>query len=551
MLRRDARKRWMKTIWSAASITFFIVLFAGFSPDRSSGRTLFFILFAVGCYSATLEGIRLTADLFAAERRNGTLGLLVLTGLHPVEIFSSKLAGVVMVTGYGLLGGLPFMAIAFLLGGIPFMQFVGAIAVIASLLLFCVAVGVLASVLHRDGGQAQLTAVGIALALTTTPFFVRWASASSGNEWLVWSPGYGAYLVWNDFAGAGANLFWTHITVMIGYVTLALLLGAEVLRRTWRETGEWSEATGWSRWIPGWKRQLDNWGRSIRRELSVDDPFCWLAARRNGPALVAELFVLGGVLLWLAAWFIWETEWMTVGLNVVTSVALHLGLNFAIVYAAARRFGEERLGGGFEILLSTPLSASDLVHSQRRALILQFRRVAGLVLGLDFLLCLGGAVVGDWAPHAVIFYFILWALLIWLYFGWHVRSAMRSMWIAAWTGRPAYAALRSAIPFSFPVGLVLLFPVLPLLLFSFASDAAAGVVLLGMTLVLTTLGFFTSARTLREKLEDELPAIAGSAIPAADEPRFRRWDPEKVVAPSLPILDFATDGFDPPKMDGE
>ena len=65
LLRREARKRWMSTIWGAATLTFFIVVFAGFSPDRSSGRTLFYILFAVGCYSAIVRGIRLTADLFA------------------------------------------------------------------------------------------------------------------------------------------------------------------------------------------------------------------------------------------------------------------------------------------------------------------------------------------------------------------------------------------------------------------------------------------------------------------------------------------------------
>ncbi len=533
-MRRGARTRWMTAIWNAAVVTFLIVLFAGFSPDRSNGRTLFFILYAIACYSAVTQGIRLTADLFAEERRQGTLGLLVLTGLHPLEIFSSKLAGVVMVAGYGLLGGLPFMAIAFLLGGIPFMQFAGAVAVVLSLLLFCVAIGVLASVLHRDGGQAQVTAAAIALLVTAAPFLILWVTAGSaggtGSEWLALSPGFGAYAAWNDFASGGVTLFWTHVAVMAGYASLALLCGAAVLKRTWRETSELPGATGWRNWLPSWKSRREKWSRKIRRELTAGDPFCWLAARSNGPAVAAELFVLGVVLLWLAGWFVWGADWPTTGSLMTTSLVVHLGLNCAIAYAAARRFGEERHGGGFEILLSTPLTEANLVRAQRRALLLQFRSVVALILCLDFALCLGGLLVRRWNLESMLSYFLTWALLLLFYFALHVRSAMRAMWIGAWTGRTAYAAIQSAVPVSWPV-LILLLPLWSALLRHLPFDNATGVVVTGIVLFLGTLGCFNMAGKVREKLEHELHAIACAPIPAADDARFKGWDPDKIVPP--------------------
>lgn len=138
----------------AGGICTFFLLFFALTHRREAGAGLFRLLFGLGCLGVVTRGFGLTADLLSEERRSGTLGLLVLTGLTPLEIFTNKLLGAAMLTAYALLGGLPFFAISFLTGGVPGTQFVCALAFLLNGLLFCIAVGLLASVLHRDGGQA-------------------------------------------------------------------------------------------------------------------------------------------------------------------------------------------------------------------------------------------------------------------------------------------------------------------------------------------------------------------------------------------------------------
>ena len=106
------------------------------------------------------------------------LGLLVLTGLRPLEIFANKLLGAGPLAAYALLGGLPFFAIPFLAGGISTTQFLCALAFLGNGLLLCVAVGLFASVLHREGGQAQITAVGLTAILSLATPLMWWFSAA-------------------------------------------------------------------------------------------------------------------------------------------------------------------------------------------------------------------------------------------------------------------------------------------------------------------------------------------------------------------------------------
>src|SRR2546426_7339027 len=65
----------MAAAWTAGGITVFFLLILGMAESRSTGRTLFYLLFALGCYGVVKRGFGLTADLFSEERRNGTLGL--------------------------------------------------------------------------------------------------------------------------------------------------------------------------------------------------------------------------------------------------------------------------------------------------------------------------------------------------------------------------------------------------------------------------------------------------------------------------------------------
>jgi hypothetical protein len=128
LLRRKARQQWMVAAWTAGLICLGFLLLLGLASSRTMGRTLFLWLFALGCAGVVLRGFGLTADLFSEERRNGTLGLLVLAGLSPLEIFTNKLLGAALLAAYALLGGLPFFPVPFLTGGVSATQFLCALA---------------------------------------------------------------------------------------------------------------------------------------------------------------------------------------------------------------------------------------------------------------------------------------------------------------------------------------------------------------------------------------------------------------------------------------
>jgi hypothetical protein len=535
LLRRHARKQWIATIWSAGLIMLVILMISGFSANPSTGRTLFNLMFAIGSYLAMSRGLKLTADLFSEERRNGTLGLLVLTGLKPIEIFTSKLLGVLLVAAYGLLGGLPFLAVAFLMGGVQFMQFIGALVFITTVLFFCVAIGVFASVLHRDGSQAQMTGLFIVGVLAVVPIVGQWivpfiTGAANPRHWLTFSPVVGAYEIFNGFTAGWMGYFWSNIVVTLSYTILALLAGAMVLHRTWRDPVEVIEPARsphrWRAWLAGGKR----WQQRLRRELKAGNPLCWRAARNSAPVVMAWVFTSLALSVWIGGSLIFGADWSSGGNFLLTSIVLHLGLNWALASAGARWLAEERQSGGFEILLSTPVTPRQVVIGQRRALLLQFWSVLRLIFSLDLALCLAGVMIREWKPYPLVNYLTVWILLLLSWFGTHIHTVYRAMWIAAWTGRPAYSAAQ-AMRNTLWLFLILALPIGNRWPRNLPASSAAELFIIGLVLIVSALFMFQAAGKVREKLERELRDIACAPIPKPDDKRFKHWDPDKIFPP--------------------
>jgi ABC-type Na+ efflux pump permease subunit len=535
LLRRKAHSQWMVAAWSAGGITLFFVLVLGLSSNRSSGRTLFHWLFALAIAGIVTRGFGLTADLFSEERRNGTLGLLVLTGLRPWEIFTNKLLGATLLTAYGLLGGLPFFAIPFLAGGVPASHFLCAFAFLVNGLLFCIAVGLFASVTHREGGQAQLTAQALSAVLCAAIPFLHWlglrpfGAAAMPFPWLALSPAYPPYLVFTGFAGGSLHLFWIGSAITLGYSLTALLLAAVLLQHTWREGPDVVLAKGWrARWRV-WMRGSERWQHRLRSRLLADQPFCWLAARDRRPILAAYGILALAAAVWLAGRATVGPRWLAPANAFISSIVLHQALNLVAAYAAARRFAEERLSGGFEILLTAPLRAGELVEGQNRALLVQFRVAAGIALMFDAVLCFTGLASAGWSPlPAAVAYLVAWVLMLAFFFAQHLEITSRAMWISAWTGRPGYAAVKAGGSQWW-----LLFWVWLL------SQQRLGTLFRGNPAELCFLGLmfapllltFGRRHQLRTKLTNELRQIAAAPIPARNDKRFRSWNPDKIFPP--------------------
>jgi ABC-type transport system involved in multi-copper enzyme maturation permease subunit len=539
LTRTRIRAQWVKLAWITGGLTlwFLLMAIAAHPAGRSTGRTLFIVLFVAASAGVIMRGFGLTADLFSEERRNGTLGLLVLTGLRPLEIFAHKLTGAVILAAYGLLGMLPFFAVPFLMGGVSGAQFVCGLVFLFNTLFFCVAIGLLGSVLHKEGGQAQITSTAIAVILALAVPALVWVeeyaigSSKVHPNWLSTSPGYAAWLVLHSFSRGWPPLFWDCSLVTAGYSVAALAIAAFVLSRTWRETPEGARATGWWGRLPGVGFARTVKPRIFREGWLAHDALCWMAARDRRPVVAGAIFAAVVALLWLAIWGVAGRDWLGSASALVASVILHVGLNWIIGYSAAKRLGEDRQSGGFEVILTLPVNTRVIVESQNAGLVRQFKGLFLTAAALDLFFASSAFAAGVWDVIVAGVYLAAWATLILLWYAWHVETASRAMWIAAWTGRPAYAALQAI-----KANVWLFFWIWFLWRIEAGARAQENPVVLGISaffLGLLALGVLSSRGQLREKLIAELRLIAVAPAPARGDKRFKKWDPKQIHPPGV------------------
>ncbi len=528
--RRNIRSQWLLPAWIAAGFCVLFLLVFDFGPAHMPGRILFRWLFALACASVVYHGFTLTSDLFSEERRSGTLGLLVLTGMTPLEIFLNKLMGAVLIAAYGLLASLPFFALPFLAGGVSIAQFVAALVFIGNGLLFCVAMGVLASVLHRDGGQAQVTAVAItAMLCGVAPLLFRIyrempKATIPKEEWLTLSPALAPALLFGGFTGTSPKLFWMSSGFTLVYSLSALLLAATILQRTWRDEPE-NAASAISR-----RRKLTHVSARVkfaRARLLAERPFCWLATRNGRPVQYAVAFVGLACALWAGGCAVWGTRWLNPTVAVFSSVILHGGIGWIIAHTAGRQLAEDRLSGGFEIMLTTPVTSRDIVEGQFRALLFQFRTVLLVVYALDVVLCVSSLQLLNGTLWSAVVYVGVWGGLMFYWFASYLEMANLAMWISAWTGRPGYAAVRAvnnAATMMFWCSMIFAGVA------GFVRGRGADGVLF-FILLSSSISSFSRRRTVRQKLTNELKWIAAAPIPARGDKRFKSWNPQAIHPP--------------------
>lgn len=153
--KKRPRRRRLQVAGVAVSGTLLFLSLAAFAGFRQAGPYLHRLLCLAAGY-LVLQTPRLTAGIFADERREQTLGLLFLSGLGAAEVFASKLMSAALVAFGDLLTLFPMLALPFLLGGVSSQQFLATVCALPSFLLFVLAVCLLASVLTRDDGTAVI-----------------------------------------------------------------------------------------------------------------------------------------------------------------------------------------------------------------------------------------------------------------------------------------------------------------------------------------------------------------------------------------------------------
>ena len=431
------------------------LLFGAVTVIPSQGRSLELLLCLAGLYFV-LRAPLLTAGVLAEERRNQTLGLLFLSGLGAWEVFASKFLSSALIAFTDLLAIFPMLALPFLLGGVSFDLFLAIICGLPALMLFALAVSLLASVLTREDGTALILAVVLGALLCVLAPAVYLAQfyfspgASPSLWWLRLSPAYGPHLVWRGFYSGFHPVeraeFWQNLALTLGWSALALGAAAFALTRLWREREMEAGTSGWrGRW-----REFMHGGRESRRRLArlwlEVNPFVWLAGRDRQPATLGWLVVGGIVLVWLLCWAAWPAQWPSVPNLFITATLLNSMLAWLTRHTAAQALGQARRDGAYELLLTTPLDPRDIVWGTLEALRGQFRALADVVLSLNVLMMLGGLVVRSWNAGALAVYGCIWLfLLCWVWsLGHRWSRVLPVMWASLNCGRPAHAVWRTS-----------------------------------------------------------------------------------------------------------
>jgi hypothetical protein len=424
-------------------------LLASVLAGQSAGREFHVILCLAACYLVMTVPHRI-AGFLSAERREQTLGLLFISGLSSKEIFLSKTISAAAIVFSDFLAIVPVFALPFLMGGVTFELFLATIWCWPNVLLFALAVSLLASVLCEDEGTAVVFTVVLGVFLVGFPSAIYLAQNLLSNGSPPWSwlllcnPAYGPWLVFGKFSAAQASAFWGNSLVTLCGSAISLCVAGLVLNRLWRQREEQGLLY---RWRETWRTLVHgtfDWRKRLALEWLPTNPCMWLAARDRAPLRLAWVILGTLVSIWLVCWAVWPDRWLSVANFFITANVLNLTLRWLIHYVAAANVGLRRRDGHYELLLTTALSPAAIVEGQLAALRFQFRQIFLLTFALQIIMMFAGIWLRTWDASSLSAYFALWfSLLFWEWQqSWNFLRTTLSMWAGLNSVRPLQVVWR-------------------------------------------------------------------------------------------------------------
>jgi ABC-type Na+ efflux pump permease subunit len=380
----------------------FLWFMAASGIDQSSSRygqeAMSYLLIPAFVLSLFI-GVIATADCVSFEKREGTLGLLFLTDLKGYDVICGKLAANSLNALYGLVAILPVMGLPVMLGGVTFGQFVKLAVLLLSTMIFSLSVGIYVSTCCRSDRKAMFFTVLILLAVAGLPLMYAAIGEESGfipetELWksLVLSPVYGLIQTMTSGVASGSPFpefsYWLCILWLWSFAAALIAAASSRVPQSWQESGP-KKKTRLSRFKLGFRIRA----RSPKGRVWLErNPFFWLALQgeESSPRNV-WLFVLGILAIWLlGALKLGMRDMADQVIVTPTMFILVMPLQIWIASEASRRFCEDRSNNTFETLLSTPLSARQIIQGQWLALIRQFAGPIALVLVWELLIRICG-----------------------------------------------------------------------------------------------------------------------------------------------------------------
>jgi ABC-type transport system involved in multi-copper enzyme maturation permease subunit len=457
---RKPRTHWSRVIVAAvacATVSWILLTGVDLSPQRV-GPMLFNVLAQLGFYTCLLPGVLLTADCISQEKREGTLGLLFLTDLKGSDIVFGKLVATSAHAFYALLAIFPVMAIPLLAGGVTLGEVGRMVVVLINTLFFSLAAGMLVSAFSRWEKRAMM---GAAILIFMGVFGVE----IPGPPFHLLSLRTGMRGAFDVAFTANPALFYGS-TIWIFVLSWSLLGWAcwLVPRRVEEKIEPQIASDEATYLLPKAEEITGEVAQSTGMEkLGEGNPVEWLANRDGQTSVWMWLTIIFSGLAWMMAHPFLNSGKGSAEFAVAAGLLFHAFLKFWLAYDAASRFTADRRCGALEMLLSTPLTVSEMLGGQFRAMIKRFFKPLLCVLALDLALFMTGfgtarSIPGGWTllliQFVVVGTFLMDVAAVAMFGMWQGLRTRQSGRAALWTaGR--VLALPTAL-FSVVVFLVLL-----------------------------------------------------------------------------------------------
>ena len=381
------RTRYGSACAAVAIVVWFLIVPAFNSPQEFS-NALFSTLSVAAYFSAGLAGFSITADCLSEERRDGTLGLLFLTELRGIDIIAGKLAATSLHVIYGLIAFVPVLAIAILAGGVSGTEFSRVVLAAFNLLFLSLSIGMFTSVLCRSGTHSMSAAFALfAFLLAGVPlgagFLDSYHYISDETAALLCLPCPGTACVLG-FSGASSGpkevrLFYQSLLCvhLIGWA--CLIFAVLRVNRSWQDVPLAPKESGWRRW---WFGTCEVRERFRHRWLDMN-PYLWRSSRHPRKPLIVWIVIGIALAIYLWGALKYPQNYLEPASMIFMTFLMHTLLKLWVTIETPHAISEDKQNGALELLLVTPLSESDIVQGQYKALYRQFLGPTIMVLAID------------------------------------------------------------------------------------------------------------------------------------------------------------------------
>ena len=366
------------TAGAVAAVAVMMLMFDSLSLQSSRmGAAMFSVLAYLTLCFCLLEGVRKTADCLSEEKREGTLGLLFLTDLKGYDIIFGKLAGMSLNSIYGLISILPVLALPLLVGGVVAGEYWRLVLALLNILFFSLSVGICVSAVSRREQSAMAGTLLVTLAFAFLPLVVPL------NSLHPFSPLYGFHTAFEAYYLADKQGYWQSLGLTQLWSWLLLIGSSWMVPRAWQQQEGRANVESWYQrdWFRPRREAAEKRAR-MRAQLLEINPIQWLASRERSGIL--ELRVLAGIVVVGFVIFVAAGNPDFLPIFIGGACILNLLLKMRIAAQACHCLAEARRNNALEMLLVTPLTASQIISGQIQALRRTFVRPGLAILILEF-----------------------------------------------------------------------------------------------------------------------------------------------------------------------